>query len=104
MKYEQFLKLVMSNKALSDMYSELYDMGFDFFEGKYKLVEHSERITDVTFSLIYDEEGIDWLNWFMYENEYGEGNLIASDKDGNSICYSYESLWEYLEKNHKLIG
>jgi hypothetical protein len=30
------------------------------------------------------------------DDEYG-----AHDKDGNPICYSIESLWEFLEKIKK---
>jgi len=65
-----------------------------------------------------------WVEWFIYESDYGQkdwselptyrinedgkSELIyekgeirfgAYDGDGNPICYSYESLWEYLEHN-----
>jgi hypothetical protein len=47
---------------------------------------------------IYGEEGVDWFSWFCYENDYGQGGLEAWDENKNPICYSFESLWEYLEK------
>ncbi len=75
----------------------------------------------------YDEEGIDWVNWFIFENDFGEKDWSkyktfkksneeifrsiagaekekfgARDADGNPIFYSIESTWEYLEKHHRL--
>ena len=119
MEYKDFLTLVMTNKKLGEDLSELHDIGFDFFEGKYQIVSHIERIIDTAFGSHYDEDGVEWINWFMYESDYGQKDWSqsktfgegekgvelsygAQDKDGNPICYSYESLWEYLETNHRL--
>jgi hypothetical protein len=35
------------------------------------------------------------------EHKKGEVRFGACDKEGNPICYSFESLYEYLEENHK---
>lgn len=128
MKYSDFLKLLMTHRKINEEFSELSDMGFDFFEGKYRLVEHVESIVDTAFSSVYTTDGVGWIWWFVYENEYGQrdwssvpsyerdenGNYTisnrdkdkfpATDEDGNSICHSYQSLWEYIEKNHKKVG
>jgi len=32
----------------------------------------------------------------------GEARYGACDENGNPICYSIESTWEYLEKNHRI--
>ena len=82
------------------------------------------------FESTYNKEGIDWIDWWIFENEYGQkdwgnipridevnplissrdGNPIkrtddnsATDKDGNPIAYSYESLYELLESEYKLL-
>jgi hypothetical protein len=128
MKYKHFLKLLMVYKKATEDFSELNDLGFDFFEGKYKLVQHFESLADTAFSSAYDKYGVDWIWWFVYENEYGHRDwsdvpryeinqsgkpeLIdpddpvypACDEHGNSICHSYQSLWDYIEKNHKKSG
>ena len=108
MKYELFLDLISANKQLIDNYSNLHDMGFDFFEGKFKLVEITERLFNVALSSHYTEDAVEWVNWFMYENDFGElgkngkTRLTAYDSTGALICYSVKSLWEHLEENHKL--
>jgi hypothetical protein len=121
MEYEDFLGILMSYKKLRDDFSELFSMGFDFLEGKYKLEENVARIFDATLNSHFTEEGVEWIHWFVYENEWGEkdwsriptwdretGKLIerdpvetygAKDENGNPICYSFESTWD-LVKNH----
>ena len=37
----------------------------------------------------------------IIDNEEGEARFGAYDAQGNPICYSHESLWEYLENNCK---
>jgi hypothetical protein len=33
--------------------------------------------------------------------EKGETQYGASDENGNPICYSIKSTWQFLEKNYK---
>lgn len=120
MTYEEFLSVLMPYKKLNDDFRELYQMGFDFLEGKYKLEENVSRIVDGFLTSHYTVEGIDWINWFIFENEWGTkdwsklpvfdtyGNLIhdadpmkvygAKDEDGNPICFSFESTYEYVKQ------
>jgi hypothetical protein len=120
MTYEEFLNVLMSYKSLSEDFSELYGMGFDFFEGKYQLEIKVEKILNATLSSHYTDEGVDWITWFIYENEYGQkdwsrlptydletGKLIekdpmdsygAKDENGNPICFSFETTYEYVKQ------
>lgn len=113
MEYKNFLTLMMNFKKILENTSELHDIGFDLYEGKYKLVENIEQIFITSISCFYNEKGIDWINWYIYENDFGnkdwnkynETDKIeygATDENGNPICYSFESLYNYIEENHKL--
>ncbi len=108
MEFTKFLEILETNRRLEEDLLELSDIGFDFFDGKYKLIKYIDHIIYVSLNSHYDEEGIEWVYWFIYDSEYGqkdwggEKSYGAFDKDNNPICYSYESLWNYLEKNHKL--
>jgi len=119
MKYEHFLKILKNYRSFSENVSALYDIGFDLHEGKYPIVEQVEKMLETVIESHYGEEGVTWVMWFIYESNWGEkdwsttdcynekGELIhkkgeprpgATDEDGNEICYSLESLYEYLEK------
>ena len=101
MKITDFKEIIKNYKQFSKKISELYDIGFDFYEGKYKLIEDVELIIDKIFEIHYEKEGIDWINWFIYDNNYGDKKLEAFDENKKPICYDIESLYEYIEKNHK---
>jgi hypothetical protein len=126
MKYEEFLKLILSFKKFTDDINELYDMGFNLMDGTYNLVQPIENMLDTTLQSNYTTEGVDWVYWFMFEADYGmrdfsdsptyrktddgkleivneEGDVRwgARDENGNSICYSYESLYEYIQQYKK---
>ena len=49
-------------------------------------------------------EGLDWLEWFMYEKGYIQDGLGKSDfgaYDGDTeICKDLEGLYDYLTKNN----
>ena len=123
MKYEDFLGILMPYKKLLEDFLELYQMGFDFMEGKYKLEEGVSRMLDATLNSHFDEQGVEWIHWFIYENDWGtkdwsiyktfnsQGEVTdddpmkaygAKDQDGNPICHSFESTWEIVKEHLKV--
>ena len=44
------------------------------------------------------EQAIDWINWFVYETNYGQKDMQGRDENGNPICYDVKSLYEYIEQ------
>jgi hypothetical protein len=125
MKLEHFEKLMNEYRKGSEMISELHSIGFDLMEGRYTLGESLYNIFISGLETHYTDNGVDWVTWFMFENEWGEkdwnkvpsykktedGVMVldmdsdrygATDEDDNPICYDIKSLWEYIEKEHKL--
>ena len=108
------------------MIHELYELGFDIMEGKFKLSSVIDDQFYNTLNLFYNEGGVEWINWFIYESDYGKRDFTktpifkknddgitilserfkddfgAHDENGKPICYSFKSLWKYIEKNNKL--
>ena len=101
MQLNEFQKLIEKFKETSDKLSELHDLGFDFYEGKYQLMSDVDSMFDIIISSLYTNEGVDWINWFIYETDFGNKKLEAFDENKNPICYDINSLYEYIEKHHK---
>ena len=117
MEYKNFLEILLTYQKFQRQASELSDIGFDFFEGKYDLCHTVETMFQSALNAIFTEEGVDWIEWFIYENEWGtkdwseyksfedSGQLAnpknmygAFDENGEPICYSLESLWDYVKQ------
>ena len=119
MKYENFLKVIMTQRKLEQQLHKAYELKIDLMD----FVDDYGTITKTLLTEIYGEEGYDWYSWFCWENDYGEkdwnktklernedGQIVerdptklvygATDADGNPICYSFQSLWEYLETTY----
>jgi len=102
MEYGEFLKVILSLQKEGRVVSDLYDRKVDLIE----FVDPYHTIISILLKSIYGEKGLDWFQWFCYESDFGqsvytdkEGNPTpgATDENGNPICYSFESLWEFLE-------
>ena len=121
MTYEEFLKILMSFKKINEDISELYDIGFDFLEGKYRMSDNISLMFEATLESHFTDEGIDWINWFIFENDWGTKDWSklpslnevtgkieieedpvksygAKDEKGNPICFSFESTYEYVKQ------
>jgi hypothetical protein len=97
MTQEKFIELLQLHEKVFAKFNELSDLGFDFYEGKYKLAEEYEKLFNLFLANTYTEEGIDWISWWICENDYGARKLEATD-NGTPICYSVESLYEYTKQ------
>lgn len=96
MKYSTFLKIGLGLQKTVDDSRKLYALGIDLIEYE----EPYRSIIEILLEQIYAEEGIDWFEWYCWENDFGRGGLTAQDKDKNPICYSWESLYNEM-KNHE---
>jgi hypothetical protein len=122
MEYEDFIGILMPYKKITEEFRELYSMGFDFMEGKFRLTEDVSRMLDATLHSHFDEGGVEWIHWFIYENDWGDkdwsnlkvfnsqGEITdrdpmqsygAKDSEGNPICFSFESTWEVVKEHLK---
>lgn len=121
MEYGEFLSILLPYKKFQEDTSELNSLGFDFFGGKYQLVDSVYKLFQNTITTLFKKEGVEWIEWFIYESDWGmkdwsqipkmvDGKLIekdpsdvygARDENGNPICYSFESLWEHVKQYTK---
>jgi hypothetical protein len=103
MTFENFFKILDCYKRGSEMISDLHDFGFDLMEGKFKLSDILYEQLQHSIRSVYGDEGLDWVEWFIFENKYGEGDFVMEAwHEDELICQTYEELYKYLEKHHKL--
>ena len=109
----------MSYRKFSENTHELYQVGVDLHEGKYAIINYVDALLYTAIESHYGEEGLNWVTWFIFESNWGnrdwslydsyneKGEIVnkkgeirsgAHDENGKPICYSLESLYEYLEK------
>lgn len=98
MTYENFLKVTLRLQKQDRVMDTLYNHKVDLID----FVDPYHVIITELIKEIYGEKGYDWFAWFCYDCEYGSKGLEAWDENKNRICYSHESLWEYLEKHYSL--
>ena len=94
MTHENFLKIILELQKQERIVDNLYKNNVDLLE----FIDPYHGLIHLLIKEIYGEEGVDWFSWFCYENDYGQGTLEAWDENKNRICYSHESLWEFLEE------
>jgi hypothetical protein len=98
MTYEQFKDLIETIEKVRERSSAIYDLGLDLinFEDEYY------KIINILMNSVFDDEGHDWIDWYLYER-IGFNNKVnlATDKDGNEICYDIPSLWETVKEHLK---
>lgn len=95
MNYDRFLKITLGLQKQDRVIQTLYEQNVNLIE----FVDPYHTFISELLKEVYGEEGYDWWTWFCYENNFGQNGLEAWDENKNPICYSYESLWEYLEKH-----
>lgn len=83
------------NKFEKEFKIQIYDTEF---------VESFYELFDITISNEYTTEGVDNINWFLYEKFFNEDEpLKAFDHRQKEIMYDEDSLYEYVEKFNKKI-
>jgi len=99
MKYERFEKIVLELQEQDKVLTQLNNHNIDLAN----FIDPYFIIINELIQEVYGDEGYDWFSWFCWENNFGEGDLNAYD-DNTPICYSVNSLWEYLEENHNKVN
>ena len=102
MKYEEFSKLLETYKEGQEMIHELYKLGFDLSEGKFKLLDTIYDLLFTSLSIHYNEYGVEWVSWYIFETDWQQNdNYEAYDDEKNLIAQDLKGLWELLEQDYK---
>lgn len=95
MTYEQFKELIEAIEETRERSSAIYDLGLDLINFE----DLHYKIINILMRSVFDEEGRDWIDWYLYERiGFNDKVNLATDKDGNEICYDIPSLWETVKE------
>jgi hypothetical protein len=95
MTFETFEKVVRALERERDSAHQLYSLGVDLMT----YVESIHQAISVLLESVFQEEGKDWIDWYLYERKsLVDGKYLqAFDADGKEICHNIESLWETVK-------
>lgn len=94
MNFEQFRTLIETLQKVRDKCSALYDLGIDTLAYE----EDYQKIITLLMECVFNEEGKDWIDWYLYERVGFDGKILqAWDEKGNEICHNIESLWDTVK-------
>ena len=100
---EQFTKVIEDTLKLNKEYDRWDNFGINLWELPIGdiVANIAESIWDITF----DEEGVDWINWWIYERPpLFEGDKVNKyyNEDGSEIpTETVDDLWNIVEKFRK---
>ena len=96
MKYKNFKNVIESLEKVTDRSHKLYQLGVN-------LIDYDDMYHNIITNLlnsIFDKDGKDWIDWYLYERiGFTDKVNLATDKDGNEICYDIPSLWKVVKNN-----
>lgn len=93
MTYEQFEDIMTKLQKSSDNTDVLYRHGVDVTD----VTDHLHSIIGKLLCCVFTSEGYDWIEWFIYEKEFGKrADMKAWDADKNEIAYDLRSLYDLL--------
>jgi hypothetical protein len=93
MTYDLFRKVINNLSEHMKRSRAMHRLGID-------LIEYDELLVASINDMLKEEFGdkYEWIEWFCYDNDFGKGNLTATDH-GKDICYDIKSLYDYT--SHK---
>lgn len=97
---EQFVKLITDNRKHNDRLDEVEDvLGLAIYDCDW--VEYGNILFYEVLGLLFQEEGVDDINWWLYE-KCGRPDYKMWDKDGNEIpTETLDDLWEIVKDYRK---
>ena len=97
---EQFIKLITDNRKHNNRLDKVEDvLGLTIYDCDW--VEYGNVLFDEVLNLLFEEEAVDDINWWLYEKD-GRPDYKMWDKDGNEIpTETLDDLWEIVKDYQK---
>ena len=99
MNKEQFIELIKQHQEQSECLDKIEQYGFYLWENP--IIEFGFIMFDKVLKSNFNDKGIDWINWWLYErdNEWCSEIGKAWDENNKEIpTETIEDLWNIVEK------
>lgn len=100
MKRKNFKEALKIIKLFRDQEIAYNNFGIDLYEGNFPIGDTFGKLTDLFFETHYKNDGIDRINWWMWENDFGENKPKAYDND-EELIKTEDELYDYIKKYSK---
>lgn len=101
MTRKEFEELIKTYKQFDKVSNALSKVGLDVFEGDNPIADSFYKVSELVITSHYTEEGVEWIFWWIYENNFGKNELPAYDEDENLICQTEDELYNYIKQYKK---
>lgn len=96
MNYKNFKNIIENLEKMRERSHSVYILGIDLMNYEELYYNTITILLDSTFN----KEAKDWIDWYLYErNGFTDKTNLATDKNGNEICYDIPSLWNEVKNN-----
>lgn len=96
-QFKEAIELYQKHEELMDDFEKLFPGGF--YESKF--ADCFWRMQDLVFKTNFNENGLDWINWWLYEKD-GNSELKAYEKNETEIpTETIEDLWDLVKQYRK---
>lgn len=100
---EQFTELINTILSFNKELDRWNEFGIDLFN--LPIGDLSAKMSNLTYTNLFDYEGIDWIDWWLYERPaLFEGDEVnkAYNEEGTEIpTETVDDLWNIVEKFRK---
>lgn len=98
---EQLYKAINAIKEIDNATSKLYnDYKIDIVETA--MFQVPGKLFDLLMESNYTKEGVDVINWWCFECDFGKNPLNAEDENENLICQTFDELYEYCKQYERV--
>lgn len=100
---DQFIQAVENSKKYNGIYQSDKFTFVDLEALDEELLKYKDRECSALWEALFEEDGVDWINWWIYEKNSRWGRFLeAKNVDGSIIpTETLDDLWELVKEYRK---
>lgn len=92
----EFIKLIEDFQKYTEIFSKLYELKIDIINSD--LHEYPCKLFDYIINISFNNNGQDWISYYLYEIPFLGGNPKIKDENGKEISLeNLDDLWNLIK-------